>query len=218
MEASLLTRAAPAVTHGTRLTRMIQRVQKMVEVPQIQFIDKVVDALVSMQRQVRGQEQSDDTTDDVTTSSGAMAPHRKRKGSEIFQSHRLKAGMKERAQDDDHEHETLCVSIASADEIAPVHVSLCDGDELETRSKGEHAGATARQVDDILHEMKDDRRRGQDDQRQSCTAVWVSRGSCRRWRERSIGCGSAEDISQKVRKYRGNARRVQTNGWLYEFR
>ena len=54
--------------------------------------------------------------------------------------------MKERAQDDDHE--TLCASIVSAEEIAPVHFSLCDGDELETRSKGEHE-------DDILFEMKD---------------------------------------------------------------
>ena len=83
-----------------------------------------------------------------------MAPHRKRKGSDNFQSHRLKAGMKERAQDDDHEHETICASIASADEIAPGHFSLCDGTELETRPKGEHEGATARQVDDILLEMK----------------------------------------------------------------
>ena len=63
--------------------------------------------------------------------------------------------MKERAQDDDHEHETLCASIASADEISPVRFSLCDGAELETRPKGEHEGATARQVDDILLEMKD---------------------------------------------------------------
>ena len=92
----------------------------MVEVPQIQFIDKVIDAPVSMQREVQVQEQSDDTVADtmaaITTgvslnTSGAMAPHRKRKGSDIFQSHRLKAGMKERAQDDDHEHETLCASI-----------------------------------------------------------------------------------------------------------
>ena len=95
---------------------LVQRLQKMVEVPQIQFIDKVIDAPVNMQRQVQVQEQSDDTMTDtmaaVTTgvnpnTSGAMAPHRKRKGSDIFQSHRLKAGMKERAQDDDHEHETL---------------------------------------------------------------------------------------------------------------
>ena len=100
-----------------------------------------------MQRHVQVQEQGDDTTADtmaaVTTgvnlnTSGAMAPHRKRKGSDIFQSPRLKAGMKEKAPDDDHEHETLCASIASADETAPVHFSLFDGDELETRSKGEH--------------------------------------------------------------------------------
>ena len=36
---------------------------------------------------------------------------------------------------------------------APVH--FCGGAELETRSKGEHEGATVRQVDDILLEMKD---------------------------------------------------------------
>ena len=48
-----------------------------------------------------------------------------------------------------------CVRACSADEIAPVHFSLCDGAELETRPKGEHEGATARQVDDILLEMKD---------------------------------------------------------------
>ena len=49
----------------------------------------------------------------------------------------------------------MTMSIASADEIALVHFSLCDGTELETRPKGEHEGATARQVDDILLEMKD---------------------------------------------------------------
>ena len=38
---------------------------------------------------------------------------------------------------------------------APVHFSLCDSDELETRSKGQHEGTTIRQVDDILLEMKD---------------------------------------------------------------
>ena len=130
----------PVMAH--RQVPLIQRVQKIVEVPQIQFIDKVVDALVSMQRQFRGQEQSDDTKDDVTTrvnlnTSGALAPHRKRKGPDIFQSHRLKAGMKERAQDDDHEHETLCASIASAYEIALVHFSLCDGtrDEIQGRTR-----------------------------------------------------------------------------------
>ena len=36
-----------------------------------------------------------------------------------------------------------------------MHFSLCDGTELETRPKGEHEGATARQVDGILLEMKD---------------------------------------------------------------
>ena len=36
-----------------------------------------------------------------------------------------------------------------------MHFSLCDGAERETRPKGEHEGATARQVDDILLEIKD---------------------------------------------------------------
>ena len=56
---------------------------------------------------------------------GAMAPHRKRNGSGVFQSPRLKAGVKEKAQDDSHDHETLYVSIASADEME---------DEVETES------------------------------------------------------------------------------------
>ena len=133
---------------------LVQKIQKMVEVLQIQYIDKVVDAPVSMQREVQAQEQSDGspgvTTGVSLNTSVEMAPHRKRKGSDIFLSPRLKAGMKERAQDDDHEHETLCASIASADEIALVHFSLCDGAELEMKPKGEHEGATARQVDDIL--------------------------------------------------------------------
>ena len=54
------------------------------------------------------------------------------------------------------EGKNLFVNTASGDEQedegetrAPVHFSL------ETRSKGEHDGATARQVDDILLEMKD---------------------------------------------------------------
>ena len=138
---------------------LVQKIQKMVEVRQIQFIDKVVDALVSMQREVQVQEQSDGshgvTTGVSMNTPVAKAPHRKRKGSDIFLSPRLKAGMKERAQDDDHAHETLCASIVSAVEIAPVHFSLCDGTELESRPKGEHEGATVRQVDDILLEMKD---------------------------------------------------------------
>ena len=48
---------------------------------------------------------------------GAVAPHRERKGSGVFQSPRLKAGVKEKAQDDSHDHETFYVSIASADEV-----------------------------------------------------------------------------------------------------
>ena len=66
---------------------LFQKIQKMVEVPQILVIDKVTDAPVSMQREVQVQEQT----------SGAIAPHQKRKGSDICQSHRLKAGMKESA-------------------------------------------------------------------------------------------------------------------------
>ena len=51
-----------------------------------------------------------------------------------------------------------------------------------------------------------ERRRGQDDQRQSCSAVWVSRGSCKRWRERSIGSGGATSARRSVRKYRRDAK------------
>ena len=46
---------------GTKRFPLVQRVQKMVEVPQIQFIDKLVDALVSMQRQISEQEHIDAT-------------------------------------------------------------------------------------------------------------------------------------------------------------
>ena len=97
------------------MRRQIPLVQKNPEDgggAQIQYIDTVIDALVSMQREVQVQEKSDDTMAAVTTgvnpnTSDAMAPHCKRKGSDTCQSPRLKAGMKERAQDDDHEHETL---------------------------------------------------------------------------------------------------------------
>ena len=121
--------AAPVttLTAAHRQVHLIQRVQKMVEVPQIQFTDKVVGAPVSMQRQVQVQEQSDDTMADtmaaVTTrvnlnTSGAMAPHRNRTS----------------ANEMEDEGETR----------APGHFSLCDGAELETRFKGEHEGATGR--------------------------------------------------------------------------
>ena len=93
----------------------VQSVQKMVEVPQIHFIDKSVDAPVNMQRQITGQEQIDAGVN--LNISGAITPHRWRKGSGIFHSHRLKAGMKEKAYDDGHDHETLHVSTASADEM-----------------------------------------------------------------------------------------------------
>ena len=50
----------------------------MVEVPQIQFVDKLFDALVSMQRQIPVLGQIDAGVSlDIT---GAMTPHRKRKG------------------------------------------------------------------------------------------------------------------------------------------
>ena len=76
-----------------------------------------------MQRQITVQEQiGAGVSLDIT---GAMTQYRKRKGSSIFQSHRLKAGMKEKAYDDGHDHETLYVSNASADEME---------DEVETES------------------------------------------------------------------------------------
>ena len=70
---------------------------------------------MNMQRQITGQEQIDAGVSLNIT--GAMTPYRKRKGSGIFQSHRMKAGMKEKAYDDGHDHETLHVSTASADEM-----------------------------------------------------------------------------------------------------
>ena len=57
-----------------RQVPLIQGIQQMVEVPQIQFIDKVVDALVSMQRQVQVQEQSDETLCASIASADEIAP------------------------------------------------------------------------------------------------------------------------------------------------
>ena len=59
--------------------------------------------------------------------------------------------MQRHVQVQEQSDENLCASIASADEIAPVHFSLCDS----ARPSGEHEGATARQADDILLEMKE---------------------------------------------------------------
>ena len=84
--------------------------------PQIQFIDKFTDALVSEQ-----------------------AEGKKRK------LHLPAEGKTASSDEKEDEGETH----------ARVHVSLCDGVELENRSTGEHEGATVRQVDDILLEMKD---------------------------------------------------------------
>ena len=102
-------------------TSVIQKVQKTVEVPQIQFIDKFADAPASVQTEGKKRKLPVPT-----------------------------------------EGKTLFVNTASGDEEedegethAPVHFSLCDSDELETRSKGENEKATTRQVDDILLEMKD---------------------------------------------------------------
>ena len=89
----------------------------MEEVPQIQFIDKLVDALVFMQRHM--------SEAAVTT---GVTTHRKRKGSDIlrfvqrvglaifsigFQRCR---GHREEEQCDGHEHETLYANNASDDE------------------------------------------------------------------------------------------------------
>ena len=59
------------------------------------------------------------------------------------------------------EGKTLSVNTASGDEEedegethAPVHFSLCDGDELDTRSMREHEGAIARQVSRQQGKMK----------------------------------------------------------------
>ena len=118
---NVLSNSSTVPVKAHRQTPVIQKVQKTVEVPKIQFIDKFADAPVSVQ-----------------------------------------AEGKKRKLPLPTESKTLFVNTASGDEEedegethAPMHFSLCDGAELETRSMGEHEGATIRQVDDIMLEMKD---------------------------------------------------------------
>ena len=113
---------------------MIQRVQKTVEVPQIQFIDKFVDTPVGVQAEPEIELEmvecttsawpgvNPDITDPVNpllsiTDGEGSTPHiadpscRKRKGSDITQSPRARAVM--RTHDDDDR----CEIIASTDEL-----------------------------------------------------------------------------------------------------
>ena len=98
---------------------LVQRIQKMVEVPQVQYIDKVVDAPVNMQPAPEMEHVASSlateyiasatgVTDTVATDSSL----RKRKSSGSLQSPRAKAGMRTQVQDDDIRHEIFHVNIA----------------------------------------------------------------------------------------------------------
>ena len=98
----------------------------MVEVPQIQYIDKVVDAPVEMQPAP----EMEHVSSTLATEWEASTPHvvdsslRKRKSSGSLQSPRARAGMRTHVQDDDIRHEIFHVNLASADEMeeaASVH-------------------------------------------------------------------------------------------------
>ena len=122
---------ASGKTVAHRQVPLIQKIQKMVEVPQIQYIDKVVDALVEMQTAPEMEHvtstlateciaSATEVTDSVATDSSL----RKRKSSGFLQSPRVKAGTRTQVQDDDIRHEVCHVNIASADEmeeVASVH-------------------------------------------------------------------------------------------------
>ena len=122
---------ASGKTVAHRQVSLIQKIQKMVEVPQIQYIDKVVDGPVEMQPAPEMEHvtstlateyiaSATGVTDSVVTDSSL----RKRKSSGSLQSPRVKAGTRTQVQDDDIRHEVFHVNIASADEMeeaASVH-------------------------------------------------------------------------------------------------
>ena len=122
---------ASGKTVAHRQVPLIQKIQKMVEVPQIQYIDKVVDGPVEMQPAPEMEHvtstlateyiaSATGVTDSVVTDSSL----RKRKSSCSLQSPRVKAGTRTQVQDDDIRHEVFHVNIASADEMeeaASVH-------------------------------------------------------------------------------------------------
>ena len=112
------------MTH--RQVSLIQKIQKMVEVPQIQYIDKVVDGPVEMQPAP----EMEHVASTLAIEQEASTPHvvdsslRKRKSSGSLQSPRVKAGTRTQVQDDDIRHEVFHVNIASADDLeeaASVH-------------------------------------------------------------------------------------------------
>ena len=115
----------------------------MVEVPQIQYIDKVVDGPVEMQPAP----EMEHVASTLAIEQEASTPHvvdsslRKRKSSGSLQSPRAKAGTKTQVQDDDIRHEVFHVNIASADEMeeaASVHelVSKRTPSELDDVKSG----------------------------------------------------------------------------------
>ena len=114
-----------------RQVPLVQRVQKMVKVPQIQFIDKVVDAPLNMQPDPEMEHVASTlATEYIASATGVThtvatdSSLRKRKSSGSLQSPRVRAGTRTQVQDDDIRHEVFHVNIASADkmeEAASVH-------------------------------------------------------------------------------------------------
>ena len=118
-------------TVAHRQVPLIQKIQKMVEVPQIQYIDKVVDGPVEMQPAPEMElvtstlateyiASATGVTDIVATDSSL----RKRKSSGSLQSPRVRPGTRTQVHDDEIRHEVFHVNIASADEMeeaASVH-------------------------------------------------------------------------------------------------
>ena len=142
--------AAPTVFPTTTVPVFMQ---KTAATPPVQFIDRVVNVPVTAHRQTLVIQKVQKTVevpqiqfiDKFADASASVQTEGKKRKLRL-----------------PTEGKTLFVNTASGDAEedegethAPVHFSLCDGDELETRSKGEHEGATIRQVDDILLEMKD---------------------------------------------------------------
>ena len=154
---------ASGKTVAHRQVPLIQKIQKMVEVPQIQYTDKVVDGPVEMQRAPEMElvtstlatgyiASATGVTDSVATDSSL----RKRKSSGSLQSPRVKAGTRTQVQGDDIRHEVFHVNIASADEMeeaASVHelASKRTPSELDDVKSGvEHVKKDLKEVRKML--------------------------------------------------------------------
>ena len=139
---------ASGKTVAHRQVPLVQKIQKMVEVPQIQYIDKVVDGPVEMQPAPEMElVTSTLATEYIALATGVIdsvatdSSLRKRKSSGSLQSPRVKAGTRTQVQDDDIRHEVFHVNIASADEMeeaASVYelASKCTPSELDDVKSG----------------------------------------------------------------------------------